>query len=199
MAQFSLYQFQYFDIQPFNLTLQPHQCLGLAGPSGSGKTRLLRSLADLEPFEGDMHLDGVSYQDYDPPEWRRRVGLLPAESQWWHDSVGEHFNTWDNDLLLQLGFSPDVMQWSISRLSSGEKKRLSLLRLLANHPDVLLLDEPTSNLDPGFVDKVESLLLDYKKTNAVICLWVSHDRAQLLRLTDWMWEIRGKQWQEVRA
>ena len=198
MPVFSLHQFQYYDIQPVDLTLKAHQCLGLTGPSGSGKSRLLRALADLEEFSGDVRLDGVSCNDFKPCDWRRRIGLLPAESQWWYDSVGEHYSDYDENLLSQLGFGPDVMDWPVSRLSSGEKKRLSLLRLLANQPSVVLLDEPTANLDPGFIDKVENILLNYKNSHPVSCLWVSHDEQQLQRTTDRIWRLENKKWQEVQ-
>jgi ABC-type multidrug transport system ATPase subunit len=91
------------------------------------------------------------------PDWRRRVGLLPAESGWWADRVGAHFIT-TNDarnpattptpILARLGFEPDVLDWDVQRLSSGERQRLGLARLLLNRPEVLLLDEATANLDP---------------------------------------------------
>ena len=68
------------------------------------------------------------------------------------------------------------------RCSSGEKQRLSILRLLANRPKVLLLDEPTANLDAENTRNVEALLIDYLTENNAVALWVSHDHAQLKRV-----------------
>lgn len=192
-----LKKLQYHNLDPVNLEIESSQCLGLAGPSGSGKTLLLRALADLDPYDGDILLDDKSVNDYKPNEWRKKVGLLPAESAWWFDSVGEHFNDYDKNLLHQLGFEDDAMSWEISRLSSGEKQRLGLLRLLANKPDVLLLDEPTANLDQQFVDKVENILHDYRERQKAALIWVSHDKRQLQRVADRIFEIKERALQEA--
>ncbi|MCB1125112.1 MAG: ATP-binding cassette domain-containing protein [Verrucomicrobiae bacterium] len=76
---------------PFHLTVPTAACLGLSGPSGAGKTLLLRSLADLDPHEGTVTLDGTAQHALPGPAWRRQVGLLPADTLWWHDHVGPHF------------------------------------------------------------------------------------------------------------
>jgi len=125
------------------------------------------------------------------------VGLLPAESQWWFDTVGSHFVKYDRDYLDRLGFETAVMGWETSRLSSGEKQRLALLRLLANQPKVLLLDEPTANLDRTYAGQVESILADYRASNNAALLWVSHDQDQLSRVADRLFEIKDKQIVEV--
>lgn len=158
---------------------------------------LLRQLADLDPRSGDVLLDGASIDSMPAHEWRARVALLPAESQWWFDSVGEHFSKIDDDNLQKLGFEKSVLDWQISRLSSGEKQRLALLRMLALRPRVLLLDEPTANLDAKFADRVEEILNDYKESRKAALLWVSHDREQLRRVADRVFEIRGKELHEA--
>jgi ABC-type iron transport system FetAB ATPase subunit len=164
-----------------HLTLEPGQCMGLTGASGSGKTLLLRALADLDPHAGGMVLDGIAADQVPAPQWRRRVGLLPAESAWWHDTVGPHFEHVPQPWLGELGFDSSVMDWQVSRLSSGERQRLALLRLLIQKPRVLLLDEPTANLDRRNIRTVESLLARYLRQHAVMMIWVSHDPEQLQR------------------
>lgn len=198
MTQFSIKDFVYFDLEPFTVQVQAGECLGLFGPSGSGKTRLLRALADLDPFEGDVQLNDTSVSQFKPPEWRRTVSLLPAESQWWFDTVGPHFANYDEELLHRLGFDESVMQWQVSRLSSGEKQRLALLRVLALQPRVLLLDEPTANLDARFVQEVEAVLNDYQHQAPAALVWVSHDPAQLKRVADRVYEIQDQQIQQVQ-
>jgi energy-coupling factor transporter ATP-binding protein EcfA2 len=110
------------------------------------------------------------------------VALLPAESQWWHDSVGEHFQSYDEELFTLLGFEKGVLNWQISHLSSGEKQRLAFIRILMNEPEALLLDEPTANLDHSNRDQLELLIRDYQKKHQIPVIWISHDKEQLNRV-----------------
>jgi ABC-type iron transport system FetAB ATPase subunit len=165
-----------------HLTLESGQCVGLTGPSGSGKSLFLRALADLDPHAGGMYLDGVAAEKVPAPRWRRMVGLLPAESAWWHDTVGPHFENVPREWLRELGFDDGVMKWQVSRLSSGERQRLALLRLMENQPRLLLLDEPTANLDEENSAKVEDLIRSYREETGAAVVWVGHQRAQLYRV-----------------
>ncbi|MBN1559122.1 ATP-binding cassette domain-containing protein [candidate division KSB1 bacterium] len=194
---FEIENLVFHNLNPVSLHLPESFCIGLFGSSGAGKTLFLRALADLDPHGGSVSLDEKPANDYKPHDWRKKVGLLPSESQWWFDTVGEHFHDCDGDALGRLGFDNDVMRWQVSRLSSGEKQRLGLLRLLANLPAVLLLDEPTANLDPRFVGEVEAILDRYKKQRPASLIWVSHDRGQLERVADRIFEIRDQHLLEV--
>ena len=168
------------------------QCVGLTGPSGSGKTLLLRALADMDPHGGQVWVNGRAAHDTPPEQWRRHVGLLPAESAWWHDTVGPHFDTDPQHWLERLGFDHDVLSWDIQRLSSGERQRLALVRLLELAPQVLLLDEPTANLDASNIARVEAILSEYRQQHHPAILWVSHDHAQLHRNCDRLFAIEGQ-------
>ena len=172
---------------PYAFTVGHGECVGLTGPSGSGKTLLLRAIVDLDPHEGRVRLDTTWCHQTAAPDWRRLVGMLPAESCWWFDRVAEHFHAFDKldpQQLALLNFTPDVGQWEISRLSSGEKQRLALLRLLENQPHALLLDEPTASLDQENSERVEALLTKYQQQHQAPVLWVSHDPEQLARLAN---------------
>lgn len=167
---------------PVSLTLTAGERLMIAGPSGVGKTLLLRALADLDPNEGRVWLHGVEREEFRPARWRRRVGLLPAEPAWWASTVGEHFPP-DTEVPLEaLGLPADALAWTVSRLSTGERQRLALLRLLAGGPEILLLDEPTANLDGRSRELVEGLLVRYCAEHGGGVLWVTHDMAQGERL-----------------
>ena len=173
---------------PYTLDVSSGECVGLTGRSGIGKTQLLRAVADVIPHGGDCSLDGKSCSSLFPPDWRKMVAMLPAESFWWYDTVGSHFDPEKDfseceELLRKLGFSRDVMGWQISRLSTGERQRLALVRTLVTKPKVLLLDEPTSALDKKMVAVVEEILADICSLHKIVCLWVSHDLEQLFRVS----------------
>lgn len=167
---------------PVSLSLGRGETVIVSGPSGSGKTLFLRAVADLDPNEGRVLLNGVKREAIPPAVWRRRVGLLPAEPAWWAPTVGEHFPPHAEPPLEALGLPGDALSWTVPRLSTGERQRLALLRLLANGPDVLLLDEPTANLDARSRERVEGLLLRYCEDSRCGTLWVTHDTGQGRRL-----------------
>ena len=174
-------------LREVDLTLATGERIFLSGASGSGKSLLLRAVADLDPHRGEVWLDELPRSRLTPPEWRRRVGLLPAESHWWAETVGEHWRAPVADspieaLLVALGFDVDVSGWAITRLSTGERQRLALARLLLNQPQALLLDEATANLDSVNRERVETVLEDYRAAHATAMLWVSHDPEQRVRL-----------------
>ena len=167
-------------------------CAVLSGPSGSGKTLLLRAISDLDPHQGQVLLDGTAQTALRASLWRRRVGYLPAESHWWEDRVGPHFQADTKDLLEELGFGTGVLSWEVARLSSGERQRLALARLLSVRPRVLLLDEPTANLDAGNGRRVERVIKDYLDGEGALALWVSHDAEQRQRVGNRRFRIEGE-------
>ena len=184
-------------LRDIDLTLAAGEQVFLSGVSGSGKSLLLRAIADLDPDSGEVWLDDQPRSRLSPPEWRRRVGLLPTESHWWAETVVEHWPisvmTPDMERLLgMLDFDVDVRDWSITRLSTGERQRLALVRLLFNQPQVLLLDEATANLDLVNRERVETVLKEYRTTHNATVLWVSHDLEQRVRLGGRRLVIRGE-------
>ena len=133
---------------PLSLDVDAGDCVCISGASGTGKSQLLRALADLDPHEGQLWLASRPCTEMPAHEWRAAVGLLPPESSWWLPAVHEHFRDGMPVPLERVGLTTAILDKPVTRLSSGERQRLALLRLLANRPRVLLLDEPTANLDP---------------------------------------------------
>ncbi len=164
------------------LRVEDGACVALHGPSGSGKTLLLRAIADLDEAEGEVWLDATERGSLSGPIWRSRVGYLAAESHWWHRQVRPHAVSWNNAHLAALGFAPEALDWEIRRLSSGERQRLALARLLAHAPSALLLDEPTANLDQTNTARVERLVADWRADTGGCVVWVSHDADQRARI-----------------
>jgi len=170
------------------------ECIALRGPSGAGKTLLLRALADLDPNEGRISLDGTPREKIPAPTWRRRVGYVPAEPGWWSERLGEHFQDWDAQAgpARRLKIPPDIAERRVSQLSTGERQRLALLRALEHRPEVLLLDEPTGPLDEEATAAVEAMLRE-KIGNGLAVIWVTHDKRQAERVAGrQFWIDRGR-------
>ncbi len=187
-------------LQSVAFEIAARECVGLCGPSGSGKTRLLRAIADLDPNRGELTVDGVPREAMSGPDWRCRVGFVPAESRWWAESVSAHFAAQSEARkhLDALGLEQDVWERDPAVLSSGERQRLSLLRASDNSPAVLLLDEPTSNLDEGSTDRVERWLAELQRAGTAL-LWVSHLPEQLARVCNRVLRIESGTLVELHA
>jgi len=172
---------------PYTFALKEGECVGLSGKSGIGKTQLLRAITDIIPHSGQVFLDGAPAAAFSAPLWRSQVTMVPAESLWWYDTIGDHFSTGFEiqslkEKIASLGFEEDVFEWRISRLSTGEKQRLALVRGICNTPSVLLLDEPCSSLDGYHTTLTENFIMHYMRQNNASVLWVSHDPEQLQRV-----------------
>lgn len=185
LSRLVINQLRCLHIGPLDLQVDAGECISFSGPSGAGKSVLLKAIIDLIPNQGEVRFDTQSREQMRASEWRKLVGLLPAESFWWCNIVGQHFPQLNEQQLgwfRELGFDRDVLNWEISRCSTGERQRLSLLRLLCNEPKALLLDEPTANLDRGSTAKVEKIITEYKKLHQCPVIWVSHDQQQVKRV-----------------
>lgn len=196
---FTVHDFRFRGRGPFSFQLAPGACVGLTGPSGIGKSLLLRALADLDPHGGALFLDGRPSASFTGPQWRRRVGYLSATSQWWHETVADHFQGDWTALLAPSGLPRDIGRKPVNRLSTGERQRLAILRLLGNHPRVLLLDEPTANLDRENALRMERLLLADLKARKAAALWVSHDLALLDRVAGYRFVWRETVLEEIQT
>ncbi|WP_193170068.1 ABC transporter ATP-binding protein [Nisaea nitritireducens] len=186
---------------PLDLEVAAGECTALRGRSGSGKSVFLRAIADLDPSEGTVALDGRDRNTMSAPDWRRQVGYLPAEPGWWSDRVTAHFAAWSacRPMAERLGLDPEVGDLSVSRLSSGERQRLGLVRLLENRPRCLLLDEPTASLDEAATAVVEQLVAEHCEAGGS-CLFVTHDPAQFKRISRQGYRLEeGKLVQETAA
>ena len=149
-------------IERVSLRVQPGQTLGLIGPNGAGKTTLLRVIASLaKPDSGDVRIQGESVRE-DPRSVRRKLGFMPAEFGSPRNlTIAEYLDYFgcmydipradrrrridDVCELTDLSGRADVM---VKGLSTGNRQRLLLAKTLLHDPQVLVLDEPASGLDP---------------------------------------------------
>lgn len=176
------------------------------GPSGAGKSSLLRLLNRLdEPTSGTVFVYGTDYRTIAPQELRRRVGLVPQRPTLVEGTVAENV-AWGYTLRDE-PIDREYLEWLLDRLgldgyadrtaedlSGGEQQRVAVARTLFNDPDIVLLDEPTANLDRAAADRVESLLVEVMDALDLTAVLVTHDADRARRLG-----TRGLLLQEGRA
>ena len=179
-------------LAPLDLDLPPGEAMAVLGPSGSGKTLLLRAIADLDPNEGEVSLDGNDRDAMPGPAWRRRVTYLAAEPGWWAARPVEHFADPDaaRALLPDLALAPEMLDRPLTELSTGERHRIALVRVLVQEPRVLLLDEPSSGLDQETTRSLEAVLRKRLEAGATI-LFSSHDEDLAQRLAKRRLRMKG--------
>jgi putative ABC transport system ATP-binding protein len=170
---------------PFDLALGAGECLAITGPSGSGKSLFLRMVADLDPNQGEVFLDGVERRSLPAHEWRRKVVYNAAEPGWWHEAVADHFDAvamnFARATAPRLALAAALLDAQVTQLSTGERQRTALLRGLALRSPVLLLDEPTGALDEASTTLVEDVLRERLAAGVTIAM-VTHSAAQAGRL-----------------
>lgn len=189
IAHLSLHRVSFLSVGPYSFSLGQGECLGVGGPSGVGKTQLFRAISDLIPSSGDIVFKGTNKDLVSAVKWRSQVTMLPTDSVWWYDDVSSHFSSPEQQkfldhMCIKLGLPKEICDWEVSRLSTGEKQRLALIRTLQIKPAILLLDEPTSALDVDTTNLMETLLLDLCQSKTLSLIWVSHDADQLERVSD---------------
>ncbi|WP_077490273.1 ABC-F family ATP-binding cassette domain-containing protein [Sinomonas mesophila] len=175
------------------LRLAPGERVGIVGVNGAGKSTLLRLLSgDIAPTAGRVRRGKTvvpavlsqEVRELDDVAELRVVELIQREKQ--TVRVGGKELT-AGQLVEQLGFTNEKQWTRISELSGGERRRLQLLRLLVGEPNVLMLDEPTNDLDTDTLTAVEDVLDGWPGTLVV----VSHDRYLLERVTDHQLALLG--------
>ena len=171
-------------VRDLTTTIERGDKVGIIGLNGSGKTTLLRLLlGDLEPQSGTVrHGTELQVAYFD----QMREQLDPALSVQESVNDGNPILTIDGQARHVIGylgqflFPPERVQTRVGDLSGGERTRLMLARLFARPFNVLVMDEPTNDLDLETLELLEQLLIDYQGT----LLLVSHDRALLNNVVD---------------
>ncbi len=175
------------------LRLAPGERLGLVGVNGAGKTTLLRLLnGEVTPSSGKVKTGKTvktavltqEVRELDDVLDMRVIEVIEREKRSF-DVGGKDMTA--GQLVEQLGFTKDKQWTMVKDLSGGERRRLQLLRLLVGEPNVLMLDEPTNDLDTDTLAAVEDVLDGWPGTLVV----VSHDRYLLERVTDHQMALLG--------
>ncbi len=164
----------------------------LVGPSGSGKSTLLRCCNRLEvPESGTVCFRGDDIDGLDPLHLRRRVGMVFQRPTPFSGTVAENLRVAEPTLttraaelaLERVGLAGSFLDRDARQLSGGEAQRVCLARTLVTRPEVVLMDEVTSSVDPSATRGLEELARALAATGVPV-VWVTHDLDQMGRLAD---------------
>jgi iron(III) transport system ATP-binding protein len=190
-------------VDGLNLEIAKGECFSMLGPSGCGKTTTLRmvagfeDLSDGEIYVGERLISSPRKNYYLPPEDRNFGMVFQAFAVWPHLSVYENV-AWPlsirklpaaeverraKDALKSTNLLK-VAEDSPANLSGGGKQRVALARALAINPDVMLLDEPLSSLDPHLREEMRFEIKDLQRKYGFSIIYVTHDQAEAMALSD---------------
>jgi len=170
----------------------------VAGPSGAGKSTLLRLGDRLDiPTSGRVLFEGADIAGIDPRQLRRSVGMVFQRPVLFAGSVVDNLKVADPEaspermgvVLEQVGLERSMLERTGDDLSGGEAQRVCIARTLLTEPKVLLMDEPTSSLDPANRRSIEALAREFADRGLGV-MWVSHDHEQVARLADHLIVLR---------
>jgi ABC-2 type transport system ATP-binding protein len=165
-------------LDDIDFSVERGQIVGLLGPNGSGKTTLMRILTTfLRPDDGDALIDGHSVRQH-PMEVRRRIGYLPEHNPLYPDMyVREYLDfvrrfygvpaSRIDEVIEQTGLTPERYK-KIGQLSKGYRQRVGLAAAIIHKPSVLILDEPTTGLDPNQLVEIRELIKQLGRTTSIL-------------------------------
>lgn len=181
-------------LRDFSLAVEKGEIVSIVGLSGSGKSTVIRLIAGLEmPSTGSISINGRLVCDkatFVPPE-KRKIGMVFQDY-----ALFPHFTVYENIVfgisgkpkrerdervakLLTLINMPEYKDRYPYQLSGGQQQRVAVARALAPKPDLLLMDEPFSNIDFELKQKMRLEIRSILKAEAVTCIFVTHDKTDI--------------------
>ncbi len=209
VRRLNFYYGQVQALKDINLEIPANRVTALIGPSGCGKTTFLRCLNRMNDIiegtrmEGEILLDGTNIcsREVDPVQVRRKVGMVFQKSNPFPKTIFENvayglringkYSKREIEEAVEKSLKDaalwdevaDRLQDSAMELSGGQQQRLCIARALAVKPEVLLMDEPASALDPIATQKIEELIRDLKTKYTIVI--VTHNMQQAARVSDY--------------
>jgi len=178
-----------------HLSIGSGELLAILGPNGAGKSTLLRMLHFLEPSDAGRVTFGDQVIEYPAPiAFRRKIGMIFQRPLLFNRSVRENIEyglklrgkveqVKVDRIIARLGLK-EVEGKNARALSGGEIQRVALARILVLEPELLLLDEPTANLDPSNAATIEAIINEVREQRKTMIILVSHNVSQANRLAD---------------
>ena len=188
-------------VSDFNLEINEGEFFVLIGPSGSGKTTTLKMINKLILLsEGYLYIDGEKISEYDIQELRWNIGyvlqqialfpnmtveenitIVPEMLKWSKEDMRNRVT----ELLSSVNLDPDTYRSrQVSELSGGEQQRIGVVRALAADPDIILMDEPFSALDPITRSSLQEDVLNLQQKFKKTIVFVTHDMQEAIQLGD---------------
>lgn len=202
----SIYYGPFEAVKAVNLRIEKGKITAIIGPSGCGKSTLLRAFNRMNDFvpisyvKGEITLHGTNLysKEIDPVEVRRRIGMVFQKPNPFPKSIYENI-AWgaringykgNMDELVEQSLRgaalwdevKDKLKESAYALSGGQQQRLCIARTIAIQPEIILMDEPASALDPISTLRIEELMQELKKNYTIII--VTHNMQQAARVSD---------------
>ncbi|WP_017301609.1 phosphate ABC transporter ATP-binding protein PstB [Nodosilinea nodulosa] len=204
--QLNVYYGDFLALRNVNMAIPERKVTALIGPSGCGKSTLIRCFNRLNDLIDSFHLDGRVtyygqdlYQDVDAVQVRRRIGMVFQQPNPFPKSIYDNIAfgaratglTTDLDELVERSLKrsalweevKDKLKTNGLSLSGGQQQRLCIARAISTEPDVVLMDEPCSSLDPLSTLKIESLIRELAEEYTIII--VTHNMQQAARMADY--------------
>jgi len=203
----SIFYGKFEAVRDVNLKIEKQKITAIIGPSGCGKSTLLRAFNRMNDFvptsrvEGEILMHGTNLysKQIDPVEVRRRIGMVFQKPNPFPKSIYENI-AWgaringfkgDMDELVEQSLRgaalwdevKDKLKQSAYALSGGQQQRLCIARTIAIQPEIILMDEPASALDPISTLRIEELMQELKKNYTILI--VTHNMQQAARVSDY--------------
>lgn len=185
-------------VDHLNLSIRKGEVFGLLGPNGAGKsTTILMMLGLTDPASGSVKVCGLNSTE-NPIEVKRRVGYLPEDVGFYPDRSGlenlmfiaqlnnmseETASQRAEELLARVGLSAEANK-KTGKYSRGMRQRLGLAEVLIKNPEVIILDEPTSGIDPTGIREFLDLIVKLSKEEGITVLFSSHNLHQVQQVCD---------------
>jgi iron(III) transport system ATP-binding protein len=185
-------------IPPMDLTINKGEFFTFLGPSGCGKSTALRALAGfVTPTSGDIKINGQRVNDK-PPDKRslgmvfQNYALFPSMTVRENIAYGlkvkktakDEIRTRVIDIAAEVDLTDEQLDKQISELSGGQQQRVAIARALVMRPDILLLDEPLSNLDAKLRGQLRIQLKELQTQFGITTVYVTHDQEEALEMSD---------------
>ncbi|NTW12268.1 MAG: phosphate ABC transporter ATP-binding protein, partial [Anaerolineales bacterium] len=203
----SIYYGKFEAVKDVNLKIEKQKITAIIGPSGCGKSTLLRAFNRMNDFVVTSHVKGeilmhgtnLYSKDIDPVEVRRRIGMVFQKPNPFPKSIYENI-AWgaringfkgNMDELVEQSLRgaalwdevKDILKESAYAISGGQQQRLCIARTIAIQPEIILMDEPASALDPISTLRIEELMQELKKNYTILI--VTHNMQQAARVSDY--------------
>ena len=188
-------------LKDVSFKVQEGDFISIMGPSGGGKSTLLKLACHLiSPTSGSLSYRGKDFLSLEPTDMRKKIAYCFQTPVLFGQTVRENINfpfeirkePVNKDkimkLLEQFQLSADLLEEDVKTLSGGEKQRIALIRTVIYQPDLLLLDEVTSNLDAENSELVEQAICDLHQQGVTI-MWITHNQEQSQKVANKRLEI----------